>query len=156
MNQEFKDLMDTLHPSLEKLLQMTPSKGRLPPIDMPKQGIYIFSDNGEPLYIGRSNNMRQRFSQHTNLGSQHNQAVFAFKIARKVTGNIDPAYSTGEGSRSSLAEDPEFKKEFLKAKKRVRNMEYRYIEVTDQKEQTLLEFYCAIALKCEYNDFDTH
>jgi hypothetical protein len=39
---------------------------------------------------------------------------------------------------------------------RVRKMEYRFVEETDQTGQALLEVYCAIVLDCPYNDFNTH
>ena len=45
---------------------------------------------------------------------------------------------------------------FARAKDRVRMMEFRAVEESDQTRQALLEIYCAIALKTPYNDFGTH
>jgi hypothetical protein len=45
---------------------------------------------------------------------------------------------------------------FDAAKKRIRGMEYRYVEEADQSRQALLEIYCAVALATPYNDFSTH
>lgn len=45
---------------------------------------------------------------------------------------------------------------FKRAKERVRAMEFRAVEESDQTRQALLEVYCAIALKTPYNDFGTH
>jgi hypothetical protein len=81
--------------------------------------------------------------------------VFAFKLAREATGKTEAAYS-GDDRRALLAIEPTFKCAFVEAKARIRNMDYRYIEERDQKRQALLELYCAIALQCPYNDFDTH
>jgi hypothetical protein len=42
------------------------------------------------------------------------------------------------------------------ANARIRAMEYRYVEETDQNRQALLEIYCAVVLGTPYNDFGTH
>jgi hypothetical protein len=93
--------------------------------------------------------------QHSTAGAQHNQAVFAFKLAREVTGRTAAAYST-EGSRISLSADPVFLKAFTQAKARVRNMDLHFVEEADPLRQALLEIYVAVVLGTKYNDFDTH
>jgi hypothetical protein len=108
------------------------------------------------LYVGKSNKVRLRYKQHTNPGSQHNQAVFAFKIAREVTGKVKASYARGAENRKGLVGDPDFSLAFREAKARVGRMEYRFVEERDQTRQALLELYCAIALNCPYNDFNTH
>jgi hypothetical protein len=45
---------------------------------------------------------------------------------------------------------------FNAAKARIRQMEFRFVEETDQNSQSLLEIYCTLALNAKYNDFDTH
>ena len=52
--------------------------------------------------------------------------------------------------------DPTFAAAFQAAKERIRGMEYRYVEETDQNRQALLEIYCAVVLDTPYNDFGTH
>jgi len=52
--------------------------------------------------------------------------------------------------------DPIFAAAFQAAKKRIREMEYRYVEEIDQNRQALLEIYCAVVLRTPYNDFGTH
>lgn len=52
--------------------------------------------------------------------------------------------------------DPAFAAAFVAAKERIRAMEYRYVEETDQSCQPLLEIYCAVVLVTPYNDFGTH
>ena len=123
---------------------------------MPKSGIYLFTESGRHLYVGRSNRLRARYSLHCRPGSQHNQATFAFHLARKSTGRMTAAYRTGEGSRAGLILDPKFLTAFDNAKKRIRGMDYRYVEETDQNRQALLEIYCAVVLATPYNDFGTH
>ena len=156
MDQNFAEAVESLHPSFERLLTMTPAgHGRLPR-DMPKQGVYLFSEGNRYLYAGRSNNLRTRVGQHCRPSSQHNQAVLAFRLAREETGHIVPAYVSGKGSRVGLSQDRDFAEAFNRAKKRVREMDYRCVEETDQTRQALLEIYCAISLGCPYNDFNTH
>jgi hypothetical protein len=87
--------------------------------------------------------------------AQHNQAVFAFRLARAETGKTVAAYSR-EGSRSTLLSDPQFAEAFLRAKARIRNMELRYVEETDPLRQALLEIYVAVVLRTPHNDFETH
>ena len=65
------------------------------------------------------------------------------------------AYST-EGSREALSSDSEFGPVFVEAKKRIREMQVRYVEERDPLRQALLEIYVAVVLKTPYNDFNTH
>lgn len=99
--------------------------------------------------------MRKRLRQHSINSAQHNQAVFAFKLAREATGHLEPGY-TAKDSRAALATNPEFKQAFAEAKTRIRKMELRYVAEADPLRQTLLEIYVAVVLKTPYNDFDTH
>ena len=50
--------------------------------DLPKKlhlaGIYLFSKDGEALYVGRTNNVKKRLQLHTR--NNHNQATFAFLL----------------------------------------------------------------------------
>ena len=61
-----------------------------------------------------------------------------------------------ENSRTGLATTSEFVEAFTAAKRRIRQMDYRFVAEDDQTRQAILEAYCAIALQTPYNDFDTH
>ena len=156
MDPRFASVIDQLHPAFERLLSTSPARHGQLARDMPAQGVYLFSEGNRHLYVGRSNHLRNRVGQHCRAGSQHNQAVFAFRLAREATGLVTPAYTTGAGSRKGLAADGGFAEAFSAAKARVRAMDYRCVEETEQTRQALLELYCAIALGCPYNDFNTH
>jgi hypothetical protein len=84
------------------------------------------------------------------------QVGLAFKLAREATGRIVAAYRSGTGSRAELRLDPIFAATFTAAKERIRAMEYRFVEETDQNRQAPLEIYCAVVLDTPYNDFGTH
>jgi len=72
--------------------------------------------------------------------------VFAFKLARKMTGHLHPGY-TANDSRKALAKDPAFADAFARAKNRIRQMELRYVAEEDPLRQTFLEIYVAFCAK---------
>jgi hypothetical protein len=155
MDPAFRQFVEMLHPSFERLVRMTPLKMSALPSKLPEKCIYLLSEEENHLYVGRTRKLRQRLRQHSVAGSQHNQAVFAFKLAREMTGKITAAYSTA-GSRASLCVEPAFSEAFNQAKARVRNMDLRFVEETDPTRQALLEIYASVVLRTKYNDFDTH
>ena len=125
------------------------------PAGLPAAGVYLFTENDVPLYVGRSNNLRRRMQSHGSQGATHKQAAFAFRLARTETGRLKATYKK-EGSRASLMEDPSFADSFMRAKQRIRDMDLRFVEEPDPLRQTLLEVYVAVVLKTPYNDFDNH
>ncbi len=120
---------------------------------LPKSGIYTMSEKGKCLYVGRSNNIPKRLRNHARRN--HNQATFAFLLARKATGRLKASYKK-EDSRPRLLEDPEFSRAFEGARERIRNMDIRVVEETDPVKQALFEIYTAVSLNSSYNDFDNH
>ena len=156
MEEAFIRYAETLHPSFERLVAMQPVTIAALPRNAPSAAVYLFSENGRSLYVGRTRNLRQRMRQHSIPSSRHNQAVFAFRLARETTGRLIASYS-GEGRRASLAnDDVTFSAAFTEAKARVRVMHVRYVEEPDPLRQALLEIYASIVLATPYNDFNTH
>lgn len=155
MDENFRKYVEALHPKFELLIQMRPVKIATMPKDAPSKAVYLFSEDGQHLYVGRTNHLRNRMRQHSIPAAQHNQAVFAFRLARQHTGRIATAYSS-EGGRVALSNDPAFALAFVAAKARIRQMDLRFVEETDQFRQALLEIYAAVALKTPHNDFATH
>jgi len=155
MNDKFREYVESLHPSFQKLMSMPPVLvGDLPP-GLPAEGVYLFSERERPLYAGRSNRIRQRLQEHCRPSSTHNIAPFAFLLAREATGKTRASY-TPSGSRRELEADPVFREAFAQAKKRVAGMQVRYVEEPDSMRQALLEMYVAVALNTPYNSFETH
>ena len=155
MNPKFKQFVETLEPKFQQLVAMAPIRYGSLPKRLPNRAIYLFSEGTEHLYVGRTNNLRNRLRGHCAHGSRHFSAVFAFRIARQETGFTKPSYTT-KGSRADLCNDPKFAPAFTNAKTRVANMDIRYVEETDPVRQALLEIYAATVLNTSYNDFDTH
>lgn len=117
-------------------------------------GIYLFSQDGEPVYVGQSRKLRQRLRHHTDLSSGQNRASFAFNIAKRDAGlaGIDVARF-----RQVLEADVDFAEHFDRAKQSVANMTVQLIELADPIERTMFEMYAALALSTsEFNKFETH
>lgn len=156
MDDDFQAHVRALRPKLEALLSMTPVSPAQLPKAMPERGVYLLSENGEYLYVGRSNDIRGRIGRHCKPASTHRMAALAFRLARMETGNIRATYKKGAGSRDALMEDPVFVTAFNGAKARICGMDLRFVEEADPVRQALLEVYVALAVKAKHNDFDNH
>ena len=141
MHKSYRGMSRPCIESFERLLQAVPVKTKDLPRDAPGQCIYLFSEGSRHLYVGRTKNLRQRLRRRSIPGSQHNQAVFAFRLARESTGSLVAAY-TVSGSRAALCAQDEFGSAFVLAKERVRNMDVRYVEEKDALRQALRRFTC--------------
>lgn len=155
MDPNFAALLESLHESFDALLRMAPCNPANLPSVLPARGIYLLSDGAVHLYVGRTNNIRRRVQNHHRPSASHNQATFAFRLAREATGKLTASYRP-EFSRQALQNDPKFGKAFLAAKSRVANMELRFVEEVDPTRQALLEIYVATVLKTPHNDFENH
>ena len=155
MNPHFAEVIEGLDPSFRRLLAMEPVTPVSLPKGMPKEGIYLFSEDRKHLYVGRSRDIRGRIARHSRPGATHRMAAFAFRLARETTDNLDASYKT-EGSRSELIQYPDFRAAFDKAKTRIREMDVRFVEEANPVRQALLEIYVAVSLRTPYNDFRTH
>jgi predicted GIY-YIG superfamily endonuclease len=123
------------------------------PKSMPETGIYMFLQNGQVLYVGRTNRLRKRLQYH--IRNNHNQATFAFLLARHSTGQKKASYKKA-GSRNDLLNNNEFREEFDKARRSIREMDLKFIEERDPTKQALLEICVAMKTRAKYNDFDNH
>ncbi len=81
MNIKFREFVETLEPKFQQLISLAPVKDYALPREFPKRAIYLFSENGSHLYVGRTNNLRNRLRGHCSPSSKHFSAVFAFRIA---------------------------------------------------------------------------
>ena len=142
-------------PILLDKLRRKPLLNRTKLHDIPRSGIYVFYERNKPLYVGRSNRLKERIQEHGRPSSDHYSATLAFRIAdaamgrgKKIPGNV--------ATRGEKEKAPGFDIAFFKAKKRVAEMKIRVIEIKDQIEQALFEIYAHLDLKTKYNDFGTH
>ena len=115
------------------------------PRDAPSACVYLFSENGRS-FLRRSGprNLRQRLRQHSIPSSQHNQAVFAFRLAREATGRLIAAYS-GVGRRAATCDGRRGDSAgVLRATPSVGSGQCRlgYVDETDPLRQALLRDLC--------------
>jgi len=122
---------------------------------LPEKGIYLFSEKGAHQYVGRSDSIRDRLNMHQRESADINSASFAALIAKKDCGIKAVSYKAAAPG-SHYSDQPDFRKAFSLAKKRIRQMEIKVIEETDPVRQALLELYTASVLKTPYNDFSNH
>jgi hypothetical protein len=163
----FKQLHEQLEPHLERLLvcephsrSPTPGAKHVPVPHAP--GVYLFTEDGNHRYIGRAKDLNHRFGQHVAAGGRHNQAAFAFNIAKRAAEQAGIALVGVK--REDLDVDPEFNERFFApAKVRVRAMEFRYVlfgtETPDVDAlSTIFEVYASMRLGTEgdFNLFATH
>ena len=146
MSPEFRALVEPLHEKFERLRDMAPYRKD---DALPERGVYLFMENGKPLYAGRSNNLRRRYKNHTTGGV--GQSAFGRILACEALG-IKRTYKRGAKARRK---DPKFVAAFRRARTRIKAMEFRAIEECDPTSQALLEIYVAATLRTPYNDFGT-
>lgn len=156
MDHKFVAHVESLRPQLDRLLGMEPVTAVSLPTKMFKRGVYLLSDGDTHLYVGRSNDIKERIGRHSKPGATHRMAAFAFRLAREATGNMKATYKKGAGSREALMTDEAFVSAFNAAKARIRQMNLRFVEEVDPVRQALLEIYVAVTLSTPYNDFDNH
>ena len=119
----------------------------------PDAGVYLFSEDGVPMYVGQARNLRHRMRNHTIPSARENQATFAFLLALEDAEHLG---ITVEGTRRAVAQDPTFAPLFDAAKERVREMNVQFAHSDDPELRTVFEVYAAIQLPTRYNSFETH
>jgi hypothetical protein len=157
LNQQYEKIIRKFPDNMDSLTKNSPVLPRCLK-EKYKRGIYVFYENGKPIYVGRSRNITQRFRQHKQQSSDHHSATFAFMIARQDAekAGVEMKKNGKSMTRDELQLDPIFKPFFSNAKKRVAEMHVQVIQIDDPIEQTLFEVYAALELKTEYNSWDMH
>lgn len=149
---KFHEHVERMQELLETLKRQCPrTKENLG--DIPNCGVYVFYEKGKAMYAGRSDRLRKRVVEHSGRGFRSNSASFAFNLAKEEKGLL---YRTAGRTREELEADPDFHGAFEGAKRRVSQMEIRFVEIEDPITQALFEIYAALELDCKYNDFGTH
>ena len=153
MKDRFDSVIEAVRSKFATLIASPKHNVRSLPKEMPEAGIYLFSESGKPLYAGRTNKLRKRLLYHTR--ENHNQATFAFLLARYETGKLKASYKP-EGSRTALLSAPSFRAAFDAARRRITEMDVQFVEEADPVKQTILEVFTAFETQTELNDFDNH
>jgi hypothetical protein len=155
-----------------------------PPVSS-KRGIYLFSEGGHHLYVGRTSitarsrhgnrlpctSFSQRWKQHCGEKSAPNAASLAMKLADQVSkefGVPDPAELKRAGVTERVSDwwklrkvhsPPDFFLVFQAAKEFIReDLEFRYVELEDDLRGVrshVSEVYADVTLQTEFGDFST-
>jgi len=155
MNERFKNLTDKMPLLLQSLLKQPPI--RIEDIgitQVPQKGIYVFFEESKPIYVGRSNRLKQRLREHSQSSSDHFNATLAFRIAKNS--DISTQMKKEKKTNQQMMENSDFTEQFEAAKERISKAIIRFVEIEDQVEQAVFEIYAHLELRTELNDFDTH
>ena len=152
MNAKFDKMIDQLPLLLDQLVK-SPSKNRDTLGALPQKGIYLFYENECPIYVGRSNRIKERLLEHGRPSSTHTSATFAFNLAKKAA--IEKEIDVNNIPRVILEKDPDFSSLFSEAKEKVSRMSIKVIEIDDQIIQTIFEVYVSVKFNT-FNEFDNH
>jgi hypothetical protein len=173
-------LMETLPELLDRLKSShVYGAGGRPPAD--QRGVYLFSKDGTPLYVGRTSvtarsraagnltgrSFRARYSEHTNESSPPGSAPFAARLARERA--QEEGFKTLPPNTYwwQHRDDPEdsvgpvvarLNQLFSDAKREIANMECRILPLEDDTKgvrSSIVETYAHVQLNTPYNDFST-
>ena len=118
------------------------------------QGVYVLYEHDTPLYVGRSDRLADRLLEHGRPANGPESATFAFNLAyRQWQPEMDLTKVSRE-ERQAFKLAPEAL--FADAKRRVRKMCVRAVEITDPVEQAVFEVYAHVELRTPYNSFRNH
>jgi hypothetical protein len=152
MNERFSQIISKVPHLFEILQAASPFVEKGAYWQQSKKGVYAFFENGKPVHVGRTRNLRGRLRGHITLS--HFSASFAFKCARREL-NMHATYKS-EGSRSQLMLHDTFGPEFERQIAKIKVMEVRFVEVDDPVAQYLLELYAVLEWDLSLDEFDTH
>ena len=134
-------------------------------------GIYVFFKNEYPIYVGRTDNIKERVQYHTRPKSGNGSATFAFNLAKeeyerkykvtiknRKTPQNDDLQNIISITRKELEKDERFEPIFDAKKKYLSNCKFRFIEIKNDIIQTMFEPYLAYKLGTYpiNNTFENH
>ena len=117
-----------------------------------KAGVYVISEQGRALYVGRTRDLRRRLNDH--CSSSVYKAALAVRMARWETG-LRASYKREHSARHLYKTDEVFRAAFDSARQRISAMRVQYVVEEDDVCQALLEIYAAVQLDTPYNSFRT-
>jgi hypothetical protein len=168
--QSWAELISWLPGMLEQLLASDVFHfGSRPPAD--QRGIYLFSEAGEHLYVGRTGitaqsrarggapitSFRHRFDQHIQMGRPPGASSFAKRLMLERAAQLGTAVPDGwwDDRETATAHIYDL---YITAKARIGEMECRVVAFDDDIKgvrSTVAETYTHAVLRTRYNDFST-
>ena len=155
MNERFKKLVAKMPLRLQSLLEQPPvTIDDIGITEVPQKGVYVLFEGNKPIYVGRSNRLKQRIKEHSQTSSDQYSATLAFRIAKQEYFNSQK--EERRQTNEQLMKNSIFREKFEAAKGRIAKTRIRFTEIEDQVEQAMFEIYAALVLDTELNDFGTH
>ena len=145
----FAQVTDSAFLNLKNLLDSELKEFSATPVEGKNSGIYVLYEKNQPVYVGRTRNLKQRFRAH--ISPNHNSASYALKRVRKRIGR-EASYKK-EGSRSWIVEH--HRDEFLEEIETIKRMAYRFIQVSDNIDQYFLEYIAEAHLGLDHDSLNT-
>ena len=147
------EIAERLPVLLDRLLT-TPDCSAKPPTT---HGVYLFSERGTPRYVGRTGRTERSLAKgrgHSNFRARrkghmtprHNQGTYAYRLA---LASFDQAGGIRAATRADNCANPAFMEHFRRACQRVGEMEYRVVEIDDDRLAAVFEVYAATILQTE-------
>jgi len=140
--------------------------------ELPNEGgIYVFYKANEPIYVGRTDNIKERVQYHIRPKSGNGSATFAFNLAKKdfekqerlkiLTRRKHKQEIEGKTikiTRKELEKDPIFIPLFEARKQYLADCKFKFIKIQNDLIQTMIEPYLAYKLKTYpiNNIFENH
>jgi len=152
MKSKFEEIVNQIPDLMQQLID-SPMRQRNSLGDIPNKGIYVFYENNKPVYVGRTNRMKERIQEHGRKSSYNNSATFAFILAKEIANEQGFDINI---KRKALESNSAFRNIFLEQKERVSRMNVRVVEINDPIIQTIFEVYVSMELDTKYNNFDNH
>ena len=153
-DQKIKNIKQ-LFEELSKASCLKPSEYIYQKISNKISGIYVFSEcfdgKEDCYYVGQSNSIFDRLREHCATRTVE-KANFAYKMTVDLT-NLKPIPGSPNSTKMSMFYLSEFQGKFDEVISRIKEMDYRWIEVGDKLKKNLLEIYASVVLESKYNDF---
>lgn len=169
--ESWAELMAWLPEMLRRLLASAVfDVGSRPPAG--QRGIYLFSEAGQHLYVGRTGitarsraqedsppitSFRRRFDQHVQLGRPPGASSFARRLTLERAADLD-LLVRGDWWKHRATSASEVYEIYKDAKRRIGAMECRVVAFADDIKgirSTVAEAYVHTQLRTFYNDFST-
>jgi hypothetical protein len=147
------EIADQLPALLDRLLRADDCAASPPKA----HGVYLFSERSTPMYVGRTgrtersiakggghSNFRTRRAAHTH--ARHNEGTYAYRLA---LASFAEAGGVRAATRAANCSNPAFMEHFQAQCGRVKAMEFRVVDIADDRLAAVFEVYASAILKTE-------
>jgi hypothetical protein len=121
-----------------------------------RAGIYLLSETGEPLHVGRTGDLRKRLLSHRRRAHGTAPLRSCWLGRRPACCVLRTSPRAPARTRSRTMRYEVFGAAFKRARTRIGDMDVQTVDEGDPVRQALLEIYAAVVLGAKYNSFENH